>query len=317
MPLPRRAIPSIAGLTAFEATARHLSFSQAAKELALTQGAVSKQVRQLELVLGVVLLERTKRHVVLTEVGKTYLAEVRQVLNRLEVITHSVLASGGSSAVLNLAVLPTFATRWLLPRLPRFIDARPGITVNFTTRLAPFDFAYERFDSAIHYGSPYWAGASAEHLFDEEVVPVASPRLSEEYDIRQPADLARVTLLQQTTRPSLWSAWFASVGVLFEHPFRGPIFDQFSMTAQAAAANLGVALVPRFLVEEEVATGKLLILFDRPLKGEHAYYLVTPTAKLHDPLVRAFAAWLKTEIRMARLSADARAPVRIAEATRP
>jgi LysR family glycine cleavage system transcriptional activator len=169
--------------------------------------------------------------------------------------------------------------------------------VNFATRLSPFDFEHERFDAAIHYGSPYWAGTVATHIFDEEVVPVASRRLAERHAIREPADLARVTLLQQATRPSLWSDWFDSIGVAFEHPFRGPLFDQFSMTAQAAAADLGAALVPRFLVEDEIASGKLRLLFDRPLKGEHAYYLVTPTAKVHIPLVRAFTEWLTAEAR--------------------
>ena len=297
MPLPRRSIPSVTGLTAFEATARYLSFSQAARELALTQGAVSKQVRQLEQVLGVVLLERSKRQVFLTDAGKAYLHDTRELLDRLQKTTHSLLASGGSSAVLNLAVLPTFATRWLLPRLPRFVNAHPGATINFATRLSPFDFEFERFDSAIHYGSPHWPGASATHLLDEEVVPVASPGLVQRYGVVEPEHLSRVTLLQQATRPSLWSDWFESIGIGFEHPYRGPLFDQFSMMAQAAAADLGAALVPRFLVEEEIQAGKLVILFERPLRSEHAYYLVTPASKLHNPFVRAFRDWLQSEVR--------------------
>jgi LysR family glycine cleavage system transcriptional activator len=297
MSLPRRSIPSFTSLMAFEATARYLSFSQAAQELALTQGAVSKQVRQLEHTLGIVLLERTKRQVVLTEQGKHYLKEVRDLLHRLEVSTHSILASGDSEEVLNLAVLPSFATRWLLPRLSRFLDKAPKVTVNLATRLVPFAFEHERFDSAIHYGSPSWPGTVVTHLFDEEIVAVASPAYCEALKLKRPEDLARATLLQQSTRLSLWSDWFEALGVAVDRPYSGPMFDQFMMAAAAASGGIGVALVPAFLIDTELADGRLQVLFDQRLKGRHGYYFVTPTSKVHNQTVRRFTAWLEEECR--------------------
>jgi LysR family glycine cleavage system transcriptional activator len=297
VPLSRRLMPSTAELVAFEAAARHANFTRAAEELSLTQGAISKQIRQLEQTLGVTLFERVNRRVVLTDAGGLYLGDVREMLTKLETSTHAVLASGGSAAVLNVAVLPTFATRWLVPRLPMFVEAHPGVTINLATRLKPFDFDEEPFDLAIHYGTPTWPRSDATHLFDENVVPVASPAYRTGIRLAAPGDLLRATLLQQATRPTLWRDWFESVGVEHIHPYRGPLFDQFSMIAQAAAAGLGAALVPRFLVEEELQTSKLVVLFDHPLRGSQAYYLVVPTRKIHTPVVAQFGGWLAGEAR--------------------
>jgi LysR family glycine cleavage system transcriptional activator len=297
MPLPRRFIPSFTSLMAFEATARNLSFSQAAKELALSQGAISKHVRQLEELLGVVLLQRTRRQVLITEEGTLYLKEVRELISRLEQSTHSMLASGGSSAVLNLAVLPSFATKWLIPRLPRFHGERRRITVNLATRPVPFAFDYERFDSAIHYGSPHWPGTVATHLFDETVVAVASPFYCQELKLKAPQDLERATLLQQATRPSLWIDWLDSLAISLRQPYTGPMIDQFTMSVEAAAAGLGVALVPEFLVTDELASGRLTALFDHRYKAQHGYYLVTPVGKMNNPTVKSFTEWLQVECR--------------------
>lgn len=295
MPLPRRFIPSFTSLMAFEATARHLSFSQAAKELALSQGAISKHVRQLEDLLGVVLLERTRRQVMLTDEGSTYLKEVRDLISRLEHSTHSMLASGGSSEILNLAVLPSFATKWLIPRLAGFQIGRRRITVNLATRLVPFAFDYERFDSAIHYGSPHWPGTVATHLFAENIVAVASPLYCREMALREPRDIERATLLQQATRPSLWIDWLDSLGISIRHPYTGPMIDQFTMSLEAAAAGLGVALVPEFLVADDLASGRLSVLFDHRYRAQHGYYLVTPVGKMHNPAVKCFTEWLQAE----------------------
>lgn len=300
MSFSRRLMPSLQELAAFEAAARHGSFTQAAEELSLTQSAISKQVRQVEEALDVVLFERIHRGVILTVAGRSYFAVAQEVLRRLESSTHAIIASGGSSSVLNLAVLPTFAARWLIPRLPRFTKFRPGTTINLATRIEPFDLEGTPFDLAIHYGLPNWPNARMELLFDEVVVPVASRAYRDRLRPFRIRDLDRAVLLQLTTRPALWGDWFAIAEAECSHPFRGPLFDQFSMTVQAAIASMGVALVPKFLVEEEVADGRLVVLFDRPMRGSGAYYAVIPTAKRRDPLVQRFLHWLIGQARAVR-----------------
>ncbi len=307
MGLPRRLLPSLQELVAFEAAGRYGSFTQAAEELNLTQSAVSKQIRQVEEALNIPLFERVRGGVVLTSAGRAYFTATQEVLRRLETSTHAAVASAGSETVLNLAVLPTFATRWLIPRLPQFASLGGG-TVNLATRLEPFAFEETNFDLAIHYGAPHWPNAHSEYLFDEVVAPVASPSYLGHKPLHRPKDLQRATLLQLSTRPAQWADWFQNVGVDCAHPLRGPLFDQFSMTVQAAIASLGVALVPLFLVQDEVAAGKLVILFDRPVRGPSAYYAVVPSGKRHDPLVLRFLAWLLDQASTVRSENRATAP---------
>jgi LysR family glycine cleavage system transcriptional activator len=290
--MPRPLLPSVTALSAFESAARHLSFSRAAAELHLTQGAVSRQIRQLEEMLGLDLFERVNQRVFLTDAGTTYLQDVRALLAGLTEATQRVMASAGGGGVLNLAVLPTFATRWLMPRLPRFLADHPGVTVNFSVRLEPFSFGEQPLDAAIHHGEPTWPGAVCRHLCDEAVIPVAAPAFVGDRSIGAPDDLARVPLLHQSTRPTAWRDWFDANGIDAGPAARGARFDQFGMIAQAAVAGLGVALVPRFLVEDELAAGRLAILFDLPLRSGTAYWYVYPEAKSGSALVRAFGDWL-------------------------
>ncbi len=180
-----------------------------------------------------------------------------------------------------------------MPRLPDFLASHPGVTVNFTVRLEPFSFADEPRDAAIHHGEPTWPGAICVHLCDEAVVPVAAPGFAERHAIGTTDDLARVPLLHQATRPVAWRDWFAANGIDPASAFRGSRFDQFAMIAGAASAGLGAALVPRFLVEDELATGRLVVLFDRPLRSGTAYWYVYPEAKSGSALVRSFGDWLR------------------------
>ncbi len=289
-------LPPIGALVAFECAARHESFSRAAEELHLTQGAISRQIRALEDIVGVALFERIRQRVVLSEAGRAYLGDVRRSLGELGDATHRVMGFTGTRGVLDLAVLPTFGTRWLVPRLPRFLAHHPDVTVNIAARIAPFDFASDPFDAAIHVGQPVWAGGVLEHLMDEEVVPVAPPSWLSGSE-RTPAALAARPLLHQSTRPTAWADWFAAQGVTTEAAWRGPRFDQFSMVSEAAAAGLGAALVPKFLVEEELASGRLAVLFPEPLRTKSAYYLVHPASKGRSALLRAFGEWLAEEAR--------------------
>ncbi|PZQ64250.1 MAG: LysR family transcriptional regulator [Phenylobacterium zucineum] len=290
-------LPSIGDLTAFEAAARHASFTRAAAELHLTQSAISRAVRMLEDRIGVTLFERVRQRVVLTSAGSTYLKEVRRILADLREATQAAMSHGENAATLNVAVLPTFATRWLVPRLPGFMDAHPDVTVNFSARLEPFDFADEPFDAAIHYGSPIWPSAQSHHLMDEVTVVVASPEYRAARKLAAPEDLQRATLLHQTTRPRAWADWCGLTSLVLEGVNRGPRYEQFAMIAQAAAAGLGAALLPQVLIEEELSRGRLEVLFEPALRDPNAYYWVVPEQKAASPALRAFTQWITAEAR--------------------
>jgi LysR family glycine cleavage system transcriptional activator len=297
--LRRGFLPNVGNLLAFEATARHGSVSRAAEELNLTQSAVSRQIQQLEESLGVSLFSRSRQRVVLTDVGRMYAANVRGTLAELSDATHQAIALSGTRGFLNLAVLPTFGTRWLIPRSPEFFSRHPDVTVNFGVRLVPFDFAAEPFDAAIHFGQPHWPGAVCEHLMNEECVPVCSPAYREQEGILLPQDLTRVALLQQSTRPTAWAEWFSSVSVEVGNPLRGPRFEQFAMVAQAAVAGLGAALIPHFLITDELTSGRLEVLFPQSLLSGGSYYLVYPESKAEAPLVRSFREWILAQTKKA------------------
>ena len=284
-------LPPVANLLAFEAVARHTSMSRAADELNLTQSAVSRQIRQLEAQIGMAMFHRVRQCVVLSDAGRVYAADVRALLQQLTGATQKMMAFSGGD-LLNLAVLPTLGTRWLIPRLGDFAARYPKVTVNFAARNEPFDLAHEPFDAAIHFGAPHWAGAICDYLMHEQVVAVCSPNYQRQHGIRQISDLSVVVLLQQTTRPTQWTEWFEHVGASSTHAMRGPHFEQFAMIAQAAVSGLGAALLPRFLVDKEIASGDLLQLFPQALTSTDAYYLVYPESRAEAPLVRAFRDWI-------------------------
>lgn len=285
-------LPSITCLQAFESVARHGSITRASVELNLTQSAVSRQIHQLESLLDLSLFERVRQRVVITNAGKLYLNDVSRVIVSLKDATSRVMACGGNTNLLNLAVLPTFATRWLMPRIVDFHQKHPGVTINLATRLVPFDFEAEPFDAAIHYGSANWPGTLAHHLMVEDSVPVCSPRYKTSHRLAKPADLARAVLLHQTSRTDAWTEWFQMTGVKDAHALRGPRFEQFTMIAQAAICDLGVALLPRLLIEDELASEKLIMLFDRPMRSTNSYYLVVPESESSSLLTAAFTQWV-------------------------
>jgi DNA-binding transcriptional LysR family regulator len=291
----RRRIPSIEALVAFEAAARHLNFTRAADALSLTQSAVCKQIAALEDYLGVPLFNRVKKRISLTEAGAVYAKRVSEDLDRLERSTISLMSHRGERNVLELAVIPTFGSRWLIPRLAHFHAANPGITVNLTTRSDPFVFTETSFDAAIHFGSPVWPGAISHPLFGEEMVPVGSPQLLATHPCKEPRDLTALPLLHQSNRHAAWQRWFEAAGVKDVDVMGGPRFDLFSMLVEAASAGLGVALVPRFLALSELETGQLIIPFDRSLRSEMGYHLVYPDSPSTNPALAHFTAWLLAE----------------------
>ena len=296
MKLSRRLIPDVTTLQAFECAARHGSFTQAAHELNLTQRAVSRQIKDLEEQLGVLLFERVRQRVVLSEDGRRFLPEVRKLLYQTEETMLRAMSAARSDHSLSIATLPTFGSRWLTPRIPAFLVEHPGTVLNIASRSAPFDFDEENFDLAIHYGQPVWARAACSYLCSETILPAASPALIGEFASKEPGDLASAPLLHLATRPKLWAEWFELAGETTETAYRGHRFDQFSMVIESAVAGLGFALLPKYLIEQELQTGRLAIVFDRPMETENSYYLVVPEGKQENALTQSFRAWITMQV---------------------
>ena len=292
----RRKIPSLQALACFEAAARHQSYTRAAQELALTQGAVSRQLTALEEFVGVALFKRTRHGVTLTECGRDYAAQVALRLQALEQDTLEVMSTQGRGSALHLAAVPTFATRWLIPRLPELKRVQPDLTVHIETRTRAFMFADTPFDAALFAGTPeqvsQWAGTRAVKLLDEVVLPVCHPNLLLGRGNLSPEALAELPLLQQSTRPDAWRQWFEAQGVAAPHALSGARFELFSMTAAAAVHGMGLALVPRLLITDELARGELVVACERPLASQRAYYLVQPEGSGTAPATQVFLDWL-------------------------
>lgn len=289
---PRRFLPPMTVLSAFESAARHQSFTAAAAELNLTQSAVSRQIRSLEDLLGAELFIRERQTVRLNVAGESYAQEIRSALRRISTATLGFRANprGGT---LNIAILPTFGTRWLAPRLPRFLSANPGVTLNLSTRLAPFDFQVDTVDAAIHFGTPQWPGATLDFLMGETVVPACSPAMLKAHKVKKPADLLALPLLHLVSRPDAWERWFHAMKVPIGE-IHGMLVDQFAMAAQAAAAGLGVALLPKFLIEPELASGDLVVAIDLPpVESAERYYLAWPPNRESYPPLQAFREWIR------------------------
>lgn len=298
---PRRFLPSLSHLQAFEAAARTGSVTLAARELNLTQSAVSRQIKALEAQLEVELFHRERQTIRLTPGGEAYAREIRDALKKIGTASMNLRANpfGGT---LNLAILPTFGTRWLAPRLPSFLAQHPGITLNLMTRLSVFDFALEAMDAAIHFGMGEWRGAETVLLREEYVVPACSPDLLARYQFAAPADVRRAPLLHLTTRPDAWERWLRLHDAPAEH-VQGMLFDQFATVAQVARAGLGVALLPTFLIEEELKTGQLVRALDLPMKSAEAYFLAWPVDRAQHPPLIAFRDWILNETAADRTNA--------------
>jgi DNA-binding transcriptional LysR family regulator len=292
----RRKIPSTASLVCFEAAARHESFTRAAIELSLTQSAVCRQIASLEVFLNVALFQRSRRGVKLTEAGLSYSRQVAAQLDAVERDTLSVMGQQGACS-LEIAVVPTFGTQWLLPRLKRFQTLHPQVTINLTNRTRPFLFADTLFDAAIYFGDAEWSGTRAHWLMSESPVPVCSPRLLEGAGQMSPEDLADLPLLQQSTRPYAWRQWFGSLGLTVARDMAGQRLELFSMLAQAAMHDMGVALIPAFLIAEPLAQGRLVIAHAHALPSTKAYHLMIPERKTQSAALLEFSQWLVEEAR--------------------
>jgi LysR family transcriptional regulator, glycine cleavage system transcriptional activator len=279
-------------LIAFDASARHLSFTRAAAELSLTQSAVSRQVQALEELLEVPLFRRSGRRIALTDTGAMYQREVEAALQRISSATLQAIAfrSGGGS--LHLASLPAFAAKWLMPRMNGFYARHPEVLVHVHSRVKQFDLELAGIDAVIAVGDGNWPGLVGYHLMDEIVVPVISPALRKSHPMKKPVDIARHLLLMVAARPQVWKSWFVAHGLPVERMRPGPQFELTAHLIQAVASGIGVGLLPSFLVEDELRSGVLELAFDLPLRTHAGYYLFVAPDKLALPPVLAFKDWL-------------------------
>lgn len=286
-------LPSLNALRAFVAAGRHLSFTRAADELHVTQGAVSRLVKQLEEDLGVSLFSRGPRGLELTEAGAAYLPPLTEAFERMQAATRLIARSARPANRLAITMLPTFAMRWFMPRLADFHQLNPDIAVDVTSADRPVDFAAEPVDVGIQYGSGQWAGdLHAEFLFPETVTLVASPALLKSKALHKPDDVKRHVLLMHSTRPEAWAEWFTAAG-LKGSASRGPAFEHFFMSIEAAVNGLGLALVPEFFVTQELRDGRLVEPLPKfRLQRPGGYYLLCLKGREREPAIRAFRNWL-------------------------
>jgi DNA-binding transcriptional LysR family regulator len=291
---PKRLTPSMSLLLAFEAAARHGSFTKAADELALTQSAVSRQVQALEASLEVALFKRDGRHIELTAAGALYQHELAGALARIRSATLQTIARKGEGEILHLGVLPTFASKWLMPRMPEFHGRHPDCLVHIHSRIFPADLSRDAGDMSaiIAAGSGHWPGFIAHRLLSETMLVVASPAALPAHASMTLAEVSQQVLLNVVSRPHAWSQWFEQVGLAQPvHRRHGPSFELTAHLIQAAVAGIGIGLVPSLLVQDELAAGTLVALCE-PLDSGRGYYLAYPAPYEHLPALKAFREWL-------------------------
>jgi len=292
-----RRLPPLNALRAFEAAARHASFAKAAAELHVTPAAVSHQIKALEAILEVPLFRRLPRGLVLTEAGRAYLPGLSDGLDRLAQATERLMARGRAGR-LTVSVLPSFATRWLVPRLADFRRRHPDLDVHVDASTERIDFARSEVDVGLRYGRGGWPGLRAEVFLTEDVYPVCSPALRDgDPPLDEPADLRRHTLLHDSVvnadEPWIgWAPWLRLFGLDDIDPDRGPSFSDSNMLMEACAAGQGVAIGRDSLIEEPLAAGRLVRPFPHSRLADYRYYLVGPPAAFDKPKVQLFRDWL-------------------------
>jgi LysR family glycine cleavage system transcriptional activator len=295
----RRRLPPLNALRAFEAAARHLNFSRAADELSVTPGAVSQQIQNLEDYVGATLFRRTPRGLLLTDAAQTALPALREAFDRLAEAA-SLLTAAVDGRRLTLTAAPSFAAKWLVPRLRRFEEAHPQVDVWLSADMDLVDFATGEVDLAIRYGAGHYPGLETIRLMGETVLPVISPELMATNPLNTPTDLARHVLLHDLSQVADdscpdWQMWLAARGVRGVDGNRGPRFNQSSLVIEAALGGRGVALAKRALAQDDLDAGRLITPMDISTSVDFAYYVVHPKAKGRLPQVKAFVAWITAE----------------------
>ena len=290
----RRLTPPVHLLRAFSTVVRFGGVSRAAEALHLTQSAVSKQIQELEKWVGVPLFERERKRLSLTPAGERYERAVRALLSQLEAATLELITSDDSRGALHLSSLPTFGAKWLIPKLPLFQQRHPQITLHFVPYVHSYQFDSPGLDCAILFGDGHWNGAHAHYLAGRQVALIAPPGgTGPESRITAPQDVARCTRLRHVTIPDAWARWSEAHGVHGISPLAGPQFDQFQTIIRAVMAGMGVALVPRCLVQDEIAAG--LVHEPLPEHGYHSalgYWLCYPADRANHGTLGIFRNWM-------------------------
>lgn len=300
-------LPSLNGLRAFEAVARHMSFTRAAAELNVTQTAISHLIRRLEEQLGVKLFLRQNRSLALTREAQDYLPSIRSAFGDMRRAT-ARLRQLDREGVLTVSTTASLATKWLVSRVAAFQVAHPGIEIRITTSAHLVDFRREAIEMAVRYGHGRWPGLQSDWLMAEHLFPVCSPALRSR-GLRRPADLAHHTLLHGSVSREDWQLWLTAAGLpLSIAAQRGLVFDQGFMAIQAAMEGLGIALGQTRLVEADLKAGRLIAPFDIVLPRDAGYYVVVPEASANVPKIALFRDWLIASARSTETATTEAAP---------
>lgn len=292
----KRDCPTIQELLAFDAVARYSSLTKAAASLCVTTSAVSKQLTSLESFLHATLLEKQGRGVALTPLGRTYWLRISDSLRAIETATYETRAGQDSGGVITLSCVPTFFTRWLIPRLPQFRQLHPHITLSFSRHLAPLENLPSHIDIAIRYIPADYPGVVNEYLAGREFAVIASPAsVSESQPIRAPQDVLTHTLLHHEESLMAWSQWAVKHGIYDNRVHVGPRFAQYSALIQAVRCGLGLGFVPKLLIEDELREGSLVTPFAEQIAVEHGHYLCYRPDRMHLPAFAALRQWLHEE----------------------
>jgi LysR family glycine cleavage system transcriptional activator len=290
-----RKLPPLNAVRAFEAAARHVSFTKAAKELFVTHGAVSKQVALLEAWVSAPLFNRSQSQLSLTEAGRTFLAAVTPALDRIAV-TAMQLVEQAEPTALRINAPPTFTMRWLIPRISAFQKRRGGVEVKLTTSTAPVNFEERGYDVAIRGAHEALPGMVSVPFMTETIVPICHPDLLEGGRLKAPTDLAAHTLISYDTEPLNWTEWLALAQVPeTQQPSKSLQFEQMYFALQAAAEGLGLVLVPLFLVADDVIAGRLCAPFGLRVARQRRYFANSPIGAAQNPIIESFSDWLLKE----------------------
>lgn len=291
----RRRIPPLNPLRAFEAAARHMSFTKAADEMNVTQGAVSRQVKVLEEYLGFGLFERTAKGLELTRNGRAYAGALSQAFEQIARATDEVVTAR-SHSILTIRGYTTFLVRWLVPLLPEFKIKHPNIEVRLVSASDPVDFERDNVDVGIRYGHGHWPNTESDLLFLNSLLPICSPSLLESADLKAPSDLARCTLLHLNLRRSDWPDWLAGAGRKNLNAENNLFLEDLGVVYQCAVAGMGVAIGQQAYLQADLAARRLVAPFDFVLKRSKGYFLVCPKDLAHLTKIRIFKEWLRERI---------------------